>query len=161
MSVPFVPIDLLFLVIDQLHHDLDTLKACSLACKALLYITRPHIFGNLTIQAEVRSFEDFHKFLLDKPHIHRYIQVLTLSGWPKFISYLHGVKHTIKISTSLLLDIVSLLPHLHSFELSLLSLEPAPPTPHAPLPPSCLTSLTFTACNTIAVIDYLHILRLF
>ncbi|CAL1711933.1 unnamed protein product [Somion occarium] len=115
------------LILDHLHDDKASLKACSLVCKAWLTSCRFHLFYELhvpycTTIADV-GFEPFADFLYDHPSVRGFIRKLVLKADDERLSEedLRAIhRGTAQIGPYLLVSICNMLPALHSLRLFML-----------------------------------------
>lgn len=72
--------ELLDIIVDYLHDDVDSLRCCSMASKRLLAAARYHLFYRLYINSSRsrKSFSDFSDLLQSNTSVLRYIHELTL-----------------------------------------------------------------------------------
>ncbi|RDX44474.1 hypothetical protein OH76DRAFT_1094686 [Lentinus brumalis] len=67
-------------VVDFLHDDKDSLRQCSLVCKAWLSSSRLHLFNTITVRDAERTFEQLQPFLAAIPSSASAIHHLIFSG---------------------------------------------------------------------------------
>lgn len=68
--------ELIDTIIDFLHADETSLKACSLTCKSFLFAARYHIFGDVTLAAH--NFSRLVNLLDEAPHISTLVRHLAI-----------------------------------------------------------------------------------
>ncbi|TCD64220.1 hypothetical protein EIP91_004355 [Steccherinum ochraceum] len=80
MQTHHVPQELVDMVLDHLHEDKRTLKACTLVSPSWLDTSRHHLFYDLTVPVseDTKSFDAFTDFLINTPLIATYIRDLRL-----------------------------------------------------------------------------------
>jgi hypothetical protein len=106
-----LPIELCELVIDTLD-DQDTLRACSLTCKALLHASRHHLFYNIHLDDPRISQRFLHNICsnLSSTSPCQHIRHLTLDGDEEAAAYGRGVwvNNALPILATCLLDVTTL-----------------------------------------------------
>ncbi|KAK7686763.1 hypothetical protein QCA50_010363 [Cerrena zonata] len=116
VDVPSLPIELVIRIIDHVHHDKNTVKACSLVCKAWLPVAHDVIFNHMSIALSSKPEESINNKLAHMINQLACVRVLTLSGLTMC---------ELKLST--VMDMASWLPNLRELELSHLWLQDSTP----------------------------------
>ncbi|KAJ6470414.1 hypothetical protein C8R45DRAFT_1218279 [Mycena sanguinolenta] len=84
MSV--IPRELLEAIVDKIH-DVESLKACSLAASTLRYSSQRRLLGALTIGAGICAPPYIHQLLTESPHIADYVTRLSIPILPAVMEF--------------------------------------------------------------------------
>lgn len=141
------------MVLDHLHDDKSTLKACTLVSPSWLDTSRHHLFYDLSVSVseETRSFDAFAEFLEVSPIIGSHIRDLhfrhgTIPLEP-FVFFTSVPKAQTRIAPDLLACILLRLPRLRGLLLDSVCIggsEPHEPSPSSLIRPFQLCSVTLT-----------------
>lgn len=66
------------MVVEHLHDDRETSRACALVCQAWLPVTRHHLFGSITVDGS--SVSRFARLVEDTPSLREYVRDFTTLG---------------------------------------------------------------------------------
>ncbi|KAF8487967.1 hypothetical protein JB92DRAFT_3148386 [Gautieria morchelliformis] len=75
-----LPGELIDRVIDHLHDDLPSLRACCIACRAWVASARFHIFHDIVLSTELTNVLRVLVLLENSPHIFALVRSLTIKG---------------------------------------------------------------------------------
>lgn len=151
---PLLPQELIDHIIDQLHNNTTSLKACAVVSRAWLPSSRLHLLSQT--QVNESHFHEFFKFTRDCEHGPQYIRRLTLNGQ---LSQHTGAPNHVPVTPAVLSSILSHLPHIeHLFLFMVLLREEEsnprskpiliPPLPRSIPPMYNLKSLTLYYCGS-------------
>ncbi|KAK7689760.1 hypothetical protein QCA50_006399 [Cerrena zonata] len=113
---PFLPIELIFQIIEHAYDDLDTAKSCALLCKICLPIAQAILFERIKVQlpAQDVSVHTIHEHIAS---LVSHVRCLTLESIP----FQKNALHALKLKD--LVSITSLIPNLKKLRLNNLCLN--------------------------------------
>ncbi|KAI0755835.1 hypothetical protein C8Q74DRAFT_1305600 [Fomes fomentarius] len=106
-----LPVETTDIIIDHLHNDIRSLRACSLVCHAWLPSTRHHLFNSFTIKPGDAYFADSVTFLTTTPEIARHIRSLRIISHPVSLTQMDTLIKSIPRLRSLTLSEVIVYDH--------------------------------------------------